>query len=83
MAASMNLKVGQRHAPLTAAIDRVAVVAKKHGKTLGIDVTSIDFFKMYQEMGFSFFTYGIDTSYLMDGARAASKELRAHVKPKR
>jgi hypothetical protein len=34
-------------------------------------------------MGFSFFTYGIDTSYLMDGARAASRELRAETKPKR
>lgn len=83
MAASMGLKVGQRHAPLTAAIERVAVAAKKHDKAVGIDVTSLDFFAMYQEMGFCFFTYGMDTSYLMDGARAAAKELRAQVKPKR
>jgi 2-keto-3-deoxy-L-rhamnonate aldolase RhmA len=83
MAGSMGLKLGERHAELTAAIERVAVAAKKHGKAVGIDVTSLDFFAMYQEMGFRFFTYGIDTSYLMDGARAAAKELRAQVKPKR
>jgi 2-keto-3-deoxy-L-rhamnonate aldolase RhmA len=81
MAGSMGLKPGERHEALTAAIGRVATAAKKHGKALGIDVTSLDFFAAYREMGFSFFTYGIDTSYLMDGARAASRELRAQGKP--
>lgn len=83
MAGSMGLKPGERHAELTAAIRRVAEAAKKHGKAVGIDVTSLDFFAAYQEMGFTYFTYGIDTSYLMDGARAASQALRAHLKPKR
>lgn len=83
MAGSMGLKLGERHAELTAAIRRVAEAAKKHGKAVGIDVTSLDFFAAYQEMGFTYFTYGIDTSYLMDGARAASQALRAHFKPKR
>ncbi len=83
MAGSMGLKPGERHAELTAAIRRVAEAAKMHGKAVGIDVTSLDFFAAYQEMGFTYFTYGIDTSYLMDGARAASQALRAHVKPRR
>ena len=83
MAGSMGLKPGERHAELTAAIRRVAEAARKHGKAVGIDVTSLDFFAAYQEMGFTYFTYGIDTSYLMDGARAASQALRAHLKPKR
>lgn len=83
MAGSMGLKVGERHAELTAAIDRVAVAAKKHGKALGIDVTSLDFLAAYREMGFNFFTYGIDTSYLMDSARAASQAFRAQLKAKR
>jgi 2-keto-3-deoxy-L-rhamnonate aldolase RhmA len=83
MAASMGLKIGAQHASLSAAIERVATAAKKHSKALGIDVTSMEYFAAYQEMGFSFFTYGIDTSYLMDGARAASKELRARIKTKR
>jgi 2-keto-3-deoxy-L-rhamnonate aldolase RhmA len=83
MAGSMGLKPGERHAELTAAIRRVAEAAKKHGKAMGIDVTSLDFFAAYQEMGFTYFTYGIDTSYLMDGARAASQALRGHFKPKR
>lgn len=81
MAATMGLTIGARHRALTAAIERVAAVAKKHGKALGIDATNLDFFRLYQEMGFTFFTYGIDTSYLMDSARAASKELRAQIKP--
>jgi 2-keto-3-deoxy-L-rhamnonate aldolase RhmA len=83
MAGSMGLKVGERHAELTAAIGRVATAAKKHGKALGIDVTSLDFLAAYREMGFGFFTYGIDTSYLMDGARAASQAFRAHLNSKR
>jgi 2-keto-3-deoxy-L-rhamnonate aldolase RhmA len=83
MAGSMGLKPGERHEALTAAIGRVAAAARKHGKAAGIDVTSLDFFASYREMGFSFFTYGIDTSYLMDGARTASRDLRAESKPKR
>lgn len=83
MAGSMGLKIGERHAELTAAIGRVAEAAKKHGKALGIDVTSLDFFAAYQEMGFTYFTYGIDTSYLMDGARTASQALRGHLKARR
>ena len=83
MAGSMGLKPGERHEALTAAIGRVAAAARKHGKAAGVDVTSLDFFAAYREIGFSFFTYGIDTSYLMDGARAASRELRAEAKPKR
>jgi 2-keto-3-deoxy-L-rhamnonate aldolase RhmA len=83
MAGSMGLKPGERHEALTAAIGRVAAAARKHGKAAGIDVTSLDFFASYREMGFSFFTYGIDTSYLMDGARTASRDLRAETKPKR
>ncbi|QEX22522.1 2,4-dihydroxyhept-2-ene-1,7-dioic acid aldolase [Hypericibacter adhaerens] len=83
MAGSMGLKPGEKHEALTAAIGRVAAAAKKHGKALGIDVTALDFLAGYREMGFSFFTYGIDTSYLMDGARAASQAFRARLDAKR
>jgi 2-keto-3-deoxy-L-rhamnonate aldolase RhmA len=83
MAATMGLTIGASHPTLTAAIERVAVVAKKHGKALGIDATTLEFFTRFQEMGFTFFTYSVDTSYILDSARAASKELRALMKPKR
>lgn len=83
MAASMGLTIGASHPALTGAIERVAVVAKKHGKALGIDATTFEFFTRFQEMGFTFFTYSVDTSYILDSARAASKQLRALMKPKR
>lgn len=83
MAGSIGLKPGERHEVLTAAIGRVATAARKHRKALGIDVTSLDLLAGYREMGFSFFTYGIDTSYLMDGARAASRDFRKQLDAKR
>jgi 2-keto-3-deoxy-L-rhamnonate aldolase RhmA len=83
MAASMGLTIGARHPALTAAIERVAVAAKKHGKALGIDATTFEFFTLFQEMGFTFFTYSVDTSYILESARAASKQLRVLMKPKR
>lgn len=83
MAASMGLTIGARHPALTAAIGRVASAAKKHGKALGIDATTFEFFSLFQEMGFTFFTHNVDTSYILDSARAASTQLRALMKPKR
>jgi 2-keto-3-deoxy-L-rhamnonate aldolase RhmA len=76
LAGSLGLTVGQPHPDLTAAIKKVASAAKGAGKVLGIDIGSLDAVATYREMGFSFFTYGIDTSYLVDGARAASRAIR-------
>lgn len=83
LAASMGLTVGERHPDLTAAIERIAAVAAKHGKALGIDATNFEFFSLFREMGFTFFTYGLDTSYVLDSARAASAQLRSLMKAKR
>lgn len=83
LAASMGLPIGSRHPTLTAAIERIAVAAKKHGKALGIDATNFEFFTLFADMGFTFFTHGLDTSYILDGARAASAHLRGLAKLKR
>jgi 4-hydroxy-2-oxoheptanedioate aldolase len=83
LAASMGIAIGTRHPALTAAIERIVLAARKHGKALGIDATTFEFFTLFQDMGFTFFTYGVDTSYLLDGARAASAQLRALAKPRR
>jgi len=83
LAATMGLTIGARHPALTAAIERIAVVAKKHGKALGIDATTFEFFTLFREMGFTFFTYSLDTSYILESARAASTHLRALMKTKR
>lgn len=82
LAASMGLTVGERHPDLTAAIERVAAVALKHGKALGIDATTFEFFTLFQKMGFTFFTYSLDTSFILEGARAASAQLHALMKAK-
>ena len=82
MAASMGLKIGESHPDLTAAIARVASVAKKYGKAIGIDATSHEAFTRFQRMGFTFFTHNVDTSYLLDGSRAASAQLRSLIQHK-
>lgn len=79
MAASMGLKVGEKHDKMTEAVARVAAAGKKYRKALGIDATSLEYLTLYRNMGFSFFTYGMDTSYLLDSARAASRTVRAHI----
>ncbi len=82
LAASMGLTIGQSHPDLTAAIARVAAAARRHGKAIGIDATGPDAFIRFHEMGFTVFTHNVDTSFLLDGARAASTGLRALMTPK-
>ena len=77
LAATMGLTIGASHPALTEAIERIATVARKHRKALGIDATTIELFSRSQAMGFTFFTYSVDTTYILEGARAASTQLRA------
>jgi 2-keto-3-deoxy-L-rhamnonate aldolase RhmA len=81
LAASMGLRVGETHPDLMAAIEQVAAAAHRRGKAIGIDVTSRDTFARFQDMGFTFFTHNVDTSFLLDGARAASAGLRTLMAP--
>jgi 4-hydroxy-2-oxoheptanedioate aldolase len=76
LAGSLGLPRGQAHPDLLAAIRKVAAAGRRAKKTLGIDIGSPDELSTYAELGFSVFTHGLDTSYLMEGARAASRSLR-------
>jgi 2-keto-3-deoxy-L-rhamnonate aldolase RhmA len=76
LAGSLGLPRGQPHPDLLAAVKKIASAGRRAGKALGIDIGSPDDLATYAALGFSVFTYGIDISYLMDGARAASRTLR-------
>lgn len=76
LALSMNLPLGTQNAQMRDAFKVVVDAARKSGKAAGIDLTSLDLLPSYLELGFTFFTYGADTSFLIDGARAAQEDFR-------
>jgi 2-keto-3-deoxy-L-rhamnonate aldolase RhmA len=76
LATSLGLPVGELNSGLIAACRKISDAARRQKKAVGIDVASLDFVKTYRELGFSLFTYGLDTSYIVDGARAASRDIR-------
>ena len=80
LAASMGLPIGQLHPQLIDAFSKVATAARRHNKVAAIDVVSIDYGCRFEELGFGLFTFGIDTSYLADGAKSAAAQFRQHVK---
>jgi 2-keto-3-deoxy-L-rhamnonate aldolase RhmA len=76
LAASMGLPIGQLHPELMKAFKKVASAARSQSKIAAIDVVSIDYARPLAELGFTWFTFGLDTSYLMDGAQAAAAQFR-------
>jgi len=76
LALSMNLPLGTQNEQMRDAFRTVVDASHKSGKMAGIDLTSLDLLPSYLELGFTFFTYGADTSYLIDGARAAQEDFR-------
>jgi 2-keto-3-deoxy-L-rhamnonate aldolase RhmA len=83
LALSMDLPLGSQHEQLSDAYRTVIAAARKSGKAAGIDRTSLGLLATYLELGFTFFTYGADTSYLIDGARAASRDFRLAAEQKK
>jgi 2-keto-3-deoxy-L-rhamnonate aldolase RhmA len=71
LAGSMGLEIGKLHPELLAAYRKVAAAARKFGKTMGIDLATVEYLEQYMEVGFRFFTHGADTGYLIDGAQRA------------
>lgn len=76
LAGSLGLAIGGLHPELIAAYKKVARAAKKHGKAMGIDLSTVDRLDTYMELGFRFFTHGADTSYLMTGAQDTCRAAR-------
>jgi 4-hydroxy-2-oxoheptanedioate aldolase len=59
-----------------AACERVTDAARTNGIAAGIDVGSLDFVPKYIELGFTLMTFGLDTSYIVDGGREMSRRAR-------
>jgi 2-dehydro-3-deoxyglucarate aldolase/4-hydroxy-2-oxoheptanedioate aldolase len=61
----------------TGALDRVAAAAKKHGKSLGMLVTSVEQGIAANKLGFDFICYSGDAWILRNALADAVEKLRA------
>jgi len=80
LALSMGLKAGELHPYLLAACEKTAVSAARHGLVAGIDIVSAEFVATFAAMGFTLFTHGADTGFLVQGGRDAMAAIRAGAK---
>lgn len=76
---SLGLHVGLT-SELLDACRRVTDAARRNGIVAGIDVGSLDFVPKYVELGFTLMTFGIDTSYIIEGGRDLSQKAREALK---
>lgn len=74
LALSLGVEPGKLTPELLNACQAVANAAKKYGIASGIDVAAIDYMLRLQALGLSFFTYGTDSSFVLDGGRAVAKD---------
>ncbi|MDX8503116.1 aldolase/citrate lyase family protein [Mesorhizobium sp. VK4C] len=74
LALSFGMEPGRLTPELLDACRAVAAAAKKHNIASGIDVASIDDIRRLRELGLSLFTYGADSSFVLDGGRAVAKD---------
>ena len=72
----MGLPIGEMAPEFIDACQQVAAAAQRHGKAAGIDLASLDRLPTFAAYGFTLFTFGLDASYLMDGATSASQTAR-------
>jgi 4-hydroxy-2-oxoheptanedioate aldolase len=76
LALSMGLQVGVRDARLDHAFTAVAQACKRQGKAAGTDVGDLGRVSELRRLGFTFFTYGSDLTYLAAGAGQAAADFR-------
>lgn len=79
LAASLGLPIGELHSGFIEACKHVADSARQQGKPAGIDVSSLDYLGTYIDLGFSFFTYGTDVTFLVEGSQQAACNFRRTV----
>ena len=77
LALSLGIPPGELHPDLLAACARVVDTARQNGLVAGIDLVSLDHARTFVDMGFSLFTYGADTSFVIGGGREAARDIRA------
>lgn len=71
LALSLGLTPGELHPDLLAACEKIAATAARCDLVAGIDIVSPQFVAAFAEMGFTFFTYGADVGFLVQGGRDA------------
>ncbi len=64
------------HPKFVDALNKTAAAANRHGRTLGILLSSPDDYGRYRDLGFRFITCGSDLGVLTVGARELSQTLR-------
>jgi 2-keto-3-deoxy-L-rhamnonate aldolase RhmA len=65
---SLGLRGKQNHPKLEAAVAKIAVAAKKHGKALGRPARTAEHIKKFRKQGFQFFMTATDMDFMADGA---------------
>jgi 4-hydroxy-2-oxoheptanedioate aldolase len=78
----MGLGIGEMAPELMDACQQVAAAARRHGKAAGIDLASLEQLPTFAAYGFTLFTFGSDTGYLMDGATSANQAARERLREK-
>jgi 2-dehydro-3-deoxyglucarate aldolase len=77
LAASLGHLGASGHPEVQAAADRIAAVARAHGKAAGIFATSAAQARDYARRGFALIALAADTTWLLQGATAALAQVRA------
>jgi 2-keto-3-deoxy-L-rhamnonate aldolase RhmA len=72
LAGSLGLPVGTTDPRMIDMLKRVVAAGRAVGRCVGIDAVSNERLEAYAEMGYRLFTFGSDTGYLNDGARATA-----------
>ncbi len=77
LTASLNLLPDTQHPEVTALIERVAAKCQAAKIPLGIDAAGPDHIRAMSNLEIQLFTYGMDISYLIEGARGALAEAKS------
>lgn len=76
---SLGLASGEPQAELRNAYAQVVSAAQRNGLAAGIDVVSLDYVRIYREIGFSFMTFGADFGFMIEAGRAGIRDFRAKI----
>jgi len=76
LSASMNLLGNPQHPDVLQIIQQIATACRQAKVPLGIDAADSQHIQQMRDLGVQIFTYGMDISYLADGARQTANAAR-------
>lgn len=79
LASNLGLPIGEASEALLQCCERVAAAALRNGKRAGVDLARPEQLPLFAARGFSLFTYGLDTSSLLQGTSQAYQDIHAAV----